>query len=592
MVEVGERLYELDAQELTLEDEKMVTTLSLWSQFPLILKWQRGDTSLTLESVSPAVYGQVIDTDTELPVSGAVVEWPEGARWVRTAADGSFVLPISQSLFRRLILVLDDSGSMAYGLDPKDEIDRPVGERRIDALRNGVHSLLNRIPSGVEVALWSLTEKKVDFTTNLDIVRDAVTKLEPYTPISRSRGPGTPITRAVERILKHVQETPISRAAVVVLLSDGMNTDEDSAWKTYEAKQGRVIIHTIGFAIEPGSAAEYELSQLAIVSGGKYHQALTEEELKIVFRSFTPIPPGQVKRFRVSAPQYFSMEDTLASSDLGLAPLEIRLAKRSTPGLLTVRRENIDDLDRVENLSAKARQMIVDRVSEDEWYITIPLKRVGIGSIEANGWFEIEEATGRVVGRTEDGLHGSIAADLMRWPARKAAGKHPFVAWYQGIVAYTTGSVVGALKWHSSEAFEGTNKDFARFVQVNALQFSLDWWGEIGLNVITEHGYAYWEGVCMNFAFQSHALGNPIGGDDCFRTWASVLCEQLIEETLKMLPVDYVKGWILGKKDSAAWSAMVEAVRRAGNNTLADELEKSWNEIVEEGIGCHRLREP
>ena len=110
-------------------------------------------------------------------------------------------------------------------------------------------------------------------------------------------------------------------------------------------------------------------------------------------------------------------------------------------------------------------------MADGAWEVRIPTRRTNVGRVTAYAWFEVETKTGRLVGRTEDGLHGSLA-DPETWPDLNpddldpsqwnphasdafgaAATQQPFTMWFQGITAYTMGSVQGAFDWRNSPGF-------------------------------------------------------------------------------------------------------------------------------------------
>src|SRR5690242_1033380 len=150
-----------------------------------------------------------------------------------------------------------------------------------------------------------------------------------------------------------------------------------------------------------------------------------------------------------------------------------------------------------------------------------------------------------MVGRTEDGLHGSSADDdEENWPGLEnpldGATKLPFVAWYHGLVAYTTGSVLAAMQWHRVPGFEsGGREDFVRFVQANALAFTARWWSEVGSSSFGENINSYWAGVCLSFTLQSMAVRMPSLA--CHREWAGALCDKAAG-AMKDMPSDAAKG--------------------------------------------------
>ena len=69
-------------------------------------------------------------------------------------------------------VVFDRSGSMAYSLNPKDgnslrDPPAPKGKQRIDYLRTAVNGLLDKLPAGGEVALWSFSTGAAESTHSL-----------------------------------------------------------------------------------------------------------------------------------------------------------------------------------------------------------------------------------------------------------------------------------------------------------------------------------------------------------------------------------------------------------------------------------------
>jgi hypothetical protein len=613
---IGKTELEIEARKIRLPDGASITVLPL-GDTSLVLEWRKADASLVLQSMSPVVRGRVVDADTGLSVVGALVSRISQIRSrteVKAAGDGSFAIPITSPLFQRLILVLDRSGSMNFGLDPKADRDAPSGEeRRIDALRHSVHALLDRVPPATEVALWTfatpgrfygdycspeLTDVEVDFTPDLAAIRRMVDRITP--------GGGTPTTGAVIKVLGHMKENPASREAIVVLLTDGENSCENETMaRAYKKRNGQIHIHSIGFAIEPRGKAERDLRALSEASGGTFHTAGTGDELRLTFQEFAR--GLETIQVQASAAGYEPAEATLKTATQRQPPLKLRLTASHTashtPGFLTVGRDNLSDLDHAQGLSPKARNMIAERVREGTWIVTIPRQRVGMGSITAYGWFESETATGRLVGRTEDGLHGSII-DPHNWPLYKnVAGKHPFVAWFEGITAYTTGSVLAAMSWHRERGYSVTVDDFKIFVQANALEFASGWWDEVGSKSYGNMIEVYWAGVCLNFGLQSMAMA--LKSDSCKRCWAFNLCKSMqseLTDDVKKELTDALKkaGGILTEpaltvlKASSSPSvqglaALAEYLREKGSDKLAEELMSYWDDALTKGFDCQRL---
>ena len=591
---------EVDAKTVTLPDGALATLLDS-SGFPLILKWTRGDAYLALVEVSPVLTGRILDADTGRPVIGAMLTCLDRHELKSSAAsDGSFALPVPPPLFRRLVLVLDRSGSMYLGTDPEtdrtlvnnpqvgrsaapeQELEKiglllPPQQRRMGLLHKAVHDLLKRVPADFQVALWSYPSPDIEdrhrqcdpanTKVELSFTRDRATiaqYLEKIQPIFK----GTPTTGAVKAILEHVQKFPLSRDAVFVLMSDGDNSCRDqSAAEAYQTGEGETkpVIHTVNF-VAPQQEEQREeqtgghqakranqLQQLAQASGGNYYDARTGKELASVFDEIGKKVASI--RVRVSAPGYEPVDVVIPVTELGMHQ-EIAISRPQQAGFLNIRRDNITELDRCHALSPKARKMIEERVATGAWSVKIPTARVGIGDITAYGWFETELDSGRIIGRTEDGLHGAVAISS-RWPqynpeaektvdsatkqaknaaankARQIAAGQPFVVWHQGIVAYTTGSVESALRWYRQPGFLSASRDdFNRYIQANALEFSSRWWEGIGKKFAGDPtADNYWSGVCLNHLLQSQALEQPDAGCECYRAWARNLCLRF-QETL------------------------------------------------------------
>ena len=538
-------------------------------------------------------------------------------RKVDTAADGSFALAVPVER-RRLILVLDRSGSMIYGLNPKHGLSlrdppAPKGKQRIDYLRTAVNGLLDKLPAGVEVALWSFSTGAADrddesprhttidcpFTTDLARVRKAMDAIKP--------AHGTPLTGAIHKVLDHVAQDTLSANVQVVLLTDGENSSKVPAAKVYRERNGSVVIHTIGFAIEPGGKAERELRDLAEASGGQFQIAGTGEELALAFGQVkTAMPDSQLA---VTSTCHAPLKLAIRAGELGAAALDVRLThgcatcKCAGKAFLSIRKETVGRLVECDGLSPKARAMIEERVKDGRWTVTIMTSRVNLGVISAYAWWETEDATGRMVGRTEDGLHGA-SGDPRHWPAAAAgkAGNIPFVAWYEGIVAYTAGSVISAMNWTRQPGFlNGTPEDFKRFVQANALDFAGRWWSEVGASAFPENIHNYWSGVCLNFTLQSMALGLP--ATNCLRQWAGAICDQAAS-TVKDTPKDLAGKWFdehYGNQFQELYKRAKELAERAGVSEAdkagaerllkdLDQFKKAWDDGVGQAFDCNRFR--
>jgi Mg-chelatase subunit ChlD len=86
-------------------------------------------------------------------------------------------------------------------------------------------------------------------------------------------GGATPLASAVSKVCDHVAKLPFPEHTVVLVMADGENTEPIPAAKAYQKAKTKVLLHTVGFAIEPGSASEKELTELAVLSGGTFARA-------------------------------------------------------------------------------------------------------------------------------------------------------------------------------------------------------------------------------------------------------------------------------------------------------------------------------
>jgi len=602
------------------------------ARFPLVLSWKRGDMAMTLESVSPVVQGRVRDAETAAAVPaariGLVGTVRKATRGLVTdhpaAGDGTFAVPV-RTRPQRLLLILDRSGSMRYGLDPKAVVGPrdeppPADQQRMHFLRREAHRLLAGLSPTVEVALWSFTTGPLDrdlasprhvridcpYTADHAQVKAAIDRLEP--------AHGTPLTGVVVKLAQHLKDDPLSGDAVVVLLTDGENEDKTTTLAdAYDKAGGTSPVHAIGFAIETNGRADRDLRGLAETTGGTYRIAGSGEALRLAFGNVAD-QLADVE-LRVETTCHAPAVLRVPASDLGVRRQDVRLShgcatcKCSGKALLTITRDTVGRLAECIGLSPKARGWIEARVKDGTWTVTIPNRRVNVGRVSAYAWWEAEAATGRLVGRTEDGLHGSSADDAGYWPplvGPDAAGHLPFVAWYQGIVSYTTGSVLAGLKWHREPGFlNGTREDFLRFVQANALAFSARWWGEVGSQAFPENLHAYWSGVCLNFTLQSLAVGMP--STACHREWAKAFCDK-VAGGLKDLPPDVAKERFDGAfgpeyrqlydatkrlRDLAARRGVPMDGPPGQEFTLLldglDKFKKRWEDGVDAGFDCKRF---
>lgn len=600
-------------------------------EFPLVVEWGQGDTYLRLRKVTPVLTGSVVDQQTKLPVGNAVVERSDGKWQVRTAVDGSFTIPVDDALFTwtlvtrqtmsyrhpglrnprtfRLLFIVDESAAMGGSLDPKAGGEATPNKRRHDGLRQAVKTFLSRLASNqdrVEITLWSYTTppdysgafEEPDVvterlhTSNVYRVHELLEKLE-------WKGQ-PPLTGAINKLVKETRQGSLSDDVIVVLWTSGENACKTkTALQAYREGRCSVPIHIFGFGVKPGSANDKELSELAQVSSGSYRSTAEKEPFSVAMYSFNAkvAPIG----LQVMHPCYRAERVSLPMDELGQKPVDLQLTharycdQEDRGGLLTIGKDNLADLARCEGLSGKAWRMIKERVKDGKWKVTIPTRRTNIASITAYGWFETEIATGRLVGRTEDGLHGSIAHPLSWPPFRRKAGKHPFIAWYHGVVAYTTGSVKSAFDWRNSPGFlSGSAKDFSRFVQANALEYAAGWWAEVGKQAFPEFSDHYWAGVCLNFNLQSAALGLP--SNACLQLWAEDLCNRMADAFANAVELAVAPGLVvadnvtnfLNEHFGEEKNALIQAATQNGAEDIISEMRDLWRQGVKMAFDCEQ----
>lgn len=174
----------------------------------------------------------------------------------------------------------------------------------------------------VEKPLWT---NQLSFTTNFQQIAQIVTQLpQPFG--------GTPLPDAIKQVDTEFRAyLGSSGKGRLIILSDGQSTcgairPEDvyafgqrgqvsrsygSSASGASASNIQVRYYTIGFNIAPGSPAERDLQYLAQVSGGKYLNAQSQEELARAFKKFNRfyIP----KRYPSVSPLSITHQTTFSS---------------------------------------------------------------------------------------------------------------------------------------------------------------------------------------------------------------------------------------------------------------------------------------
>ena len=201
----------------------------------------------------------------------------------------AIALPVSadsrQPVRSSLLLLIDTSGSMS------SEIGNGNPEIKIEAAKEAALGAANRALANnvTEVAVIGFSgdcsnpiSEHLDFTTNANQLARFIRGLEP-------RG-GTPMAEALlvaNRVMEH-RGTPGTHSQMIVLLADGDNDCGDVVQAMDQLRAAGIAFRheTVGFGIEPTSAAARDLRHVANASGGQYHHATTATQLADVFMEF------------------------------------------------------------------------------------------------------------------------------------------------------------------------------------------------------------------------------------------------------------------------------------------------------------------
>ena len=614
--------------------------------FSLLLAWERGATKVGLEQVSPVVHGRVVDAETGAPLAGATVSREQWS--VRAAADGSFALHLDDPLFpqasfvggrladqhrhpairksrrREFLILVDASEESLRGQASDGPPVEAVGQRRFDGIVAAVGEMLTQIASpqdNVHVHVFSHgrpTEGAAVGNPDAEI-RLQGEGMRPGGVVERLRrvvpaGAARP-AEALGPFLAEVARRGGQEDTIALWYTSGGGlADPDAVAQAYVRAGVRVPVHVFGFGVAEGTVADRALQALAKASGGS-------------FRASDVAPPHKINRgsyrarfldlgVRVTAPCHDGERLVLPVGDPGIAPRHVALAAdcccRGSPArLLTITRGTLAQLSEAKGLSPRAARWIEERVSDGAWEVRIPTRRTNVGRVTAYAWFEVETKTGRLVGRTEDGLHGSLA-DPETWPDLTpddldpsqwnphasdafgaAASQQPFTMWFQGITAYTMGSVQGAFDWRNSPGFRSADpEEFKRFVQANALDHAAEWWADVASQAGGQLAENFWSGVCLNFALQSGALG--LRSDGCARKWAEDLCNRArkaVQSAGEDIPAEAATE-LLEKEFGEEHTELITWAAEQGFSDLAEDLKEQWKDGVKQGIPCEKLRAP
>ena len=184
-----------------------------------------------------------------------------------------------------LLLLIDTSGSMG------SEVGGGNSEIKIAAAKSAALAAVEQAAQkrDVEVAVLAFegdcslpVSQYHGFTTDFPALSGFINSLQP--------GGGTPMAEAVlfaNRFMKN-EGAPSARDQMIVLLADGENSCGDVSDALSELRASGVIFRheTVGFGIQPNSAASQDLQQIATASGGEYHHAADATQLGDLFMEF------------------------------------------------------------------------------------------------------------------------------------------------------------------------------------------------------------------------------------------------------------------------------------------------------------------
>ena len=184
-----------------------------------------------------------------------------------------------------LLLLIDTSGSMG------NEVGGGNSEIKIEAAKSAALAAVEQAAQkrDVEVAVLAFegdcsqpVSRYHGFTTDFPALAGFINSLQP--------GGGTPMADAVlfaNRFMEN-EGAPGARDHMIVLLADGQNDCGSVGDALSQLRASGVIFRheTVGFGIEPNSAASQDLQQIATASGGEYHHAADATQLGDLFMEF------------------------------------------------------------------------------------------------------------------------------------------------------------------------------------------------------------------------------------------------------------------------------------------------------------------
>ncbi|HWM92047.1 MAG TPA: vWA domain-containing protein [Thermoanaerobaculia bacterium] len=197
-----------------------------------------------------------------------------------------------------ILYVIDTSGSMGEG-GKMDQVRRSGAASLRQAAGEGSKSGTTPV---VEVMTFSGACSEASARTILPFTTDLGRALSIFESGSLKPGGETPLPQAVQvakrRLATYLDEHAEVPKGQLVILSDGESTcgpvRPSGTWALPTAADGtagqRIEIQTVGFHLQPGSAAERDLQYLASANGGRYYSAGDQRRLARVFEKLVDAP--------------------------------------------------------------------------------------------------------------------------------------------------------------------------------------------------------------------------------------------------------------------------------------------------------------
>ena len=208
-------------------------------------------------------------------------------------------------------MIAEASPCVEIILDASFTMNEPFegGKKKLDAAKEAILGFLDHLDGDVPVALrvyGHMALRQLRDCTDSELVT-------PFAPVSRNKariarmlrsvyGRGvTPLAGVFREAIKDLSSQPY-RYKHIVLLADGPSTCTGDPCGILEAvnrtrgRRGHIFVSTIG--IRPDFMAPSQLGCIASITGGRYFQAQTMDELNDAFQVLSGFPRRAVLRLR------------------------------------------------------------------------------------------------------------------------------------------------------------------------------------------------------------------------------------------------------------------------------------------------------